>query len=78
DVLADGASTDLAELALGQNMLIAFMQWNCYNFEDSILISERVVEDDRYTSIQIEELKVVARDRKLGAVEMRRVISKIA
>ncbi|WP_438452002.1 hypothetical protein, partial [Listeria monocytogenes] len=65
DVLADGASTDLGELALGQNMLIAFMPWNGYNFEDSILISEKVVADDRYTSIHIEELNVVARDTKL-------------
>ena len=54
DVLADGASTDLGELALGQNMLIAFMPWNGYNFEDSILISEKVVADDRYTSVHIE------------------------
>jgi DNA-directed RNA polymerase subunit beta len=64
--MADGASTDLGELALGQNMLIAFMPWNGYNFEDSILISERVVADDRYTSIHIEELVVMARDTKLG------------
>ena len=55
DVIADGASTDLGELALGQNMLVAFMPWNGYNFEDSILISERVVADDRFTSIHIEE-----------------------
>ncbi|MEY2824314.1 MAG: DNA-directed polymerase subunit beta, partial [Pseudomonadota bacterium] len=61
DVIADGASTDLGELALGQNMLVAFMPWNGYNFEDSILISEKVVADDRYTSIHIEELSVVAR-----------------
>ena len=67
DVIADGASTDLGELALGQNMLVAFMPWNGYNFEDSILISERVVADDRYTSIHIEELVVMARDTKLGA-----------
>ena len=66
DVLADGASTDLGELALGQNRLIAFMPWNGYNFEDSILISEKVVADDRYTSVHIEELTVVARDTKLG------------
>ena len=66
DVVADGASTDLGELALGQNMLVAFMPWNGYNFEDSILISERVVADDRYTSIHIEELVVMARDTKLG------------
>jgi DNA-directed RNA polymerase subunit beta len=66
DVVADGASTDKGELALGQNMLIAFMPWNGYNFEDSILISERVVAEDRYTSIHIEELTVVARDTKLA------------
>ena len=66
DVVADGASTDLGELALGQNMLVAFMPWNGFNFEDSILISERVVGDDRFTSIHIEELTVVARDTKLG------------
>ncbi|MBK7685321.1 MAG: DNA-directed RNA polymerase subunit beta [Rhodocyclaceae bacterium] len=70
DVVADGASTDLGELALGQNMLVAFMPWNGYNFEDSILISERVVADDRFTSIHIEELTVVARDTKLGAEEI--------
>jgi DNA-directed RNA polymerase subunit beta len=66
DVLADGPSTDLGELALGQNMLVAFMPWNGYNFEDSILISERVVQEDRYTTIHIEELTCVARDTKLG------------
>src|SRR5262249_33795939 len=60
DVIADGASTDMGELALGQNMLVAFMPWNGYNYEDSILISERVVSDARYTSIHIEELSVVA------------------
>ena len=70
DALADGASTDLGELALGQNMLVAFMPWNGYNFEDSILISERVVQEDRYTSIHIEELTCVARDTKLGAEEI--------
>ena len=70
DVIADGASTDMGELALGQNMLVAFMPWNGYNFEDSILISERVVADDRYTSIHIEELTVVARDTKLGPEEI--------
>ncbi|MEM1082454.1 MAG: DNA-directed RNA polymerase subunit beta, partial [Pseudomonadota bacterium] len=69
DVLADGPSTDLGELALGQNMLIAFMPWNGYNFEDSILISERVVQEDRFTSIHIEELTCVARDTKLGSEE---------
>lgn len=70
DVIADGASTDLGELALGQNMLIAFMPWNGYNFEDSILISERVVSDDRFTSIHIEELTAVSRDTKLGTEEI--------
>ena len=75
DVVADGASTDLGELALGQNMLVAFMPWNGYNFEDSILISERVVADDRFTSIHIEELTVVARDTKLGAEEITRDIA---
>ncbi len=70
DILADGPSTDMGELALGQNMLVAFMPWNGYNFEDSILISERVVQEDRYTSIHIEELTCVARDTKLGAEEI--------
>ncbi|SEP19772.1 DNA-directed RNA polymerase subunit beta [Aquisalimonas asiatica] len=70
DVLADGPSTDMGELALGQNMLIAFMPWNGYNFEDSILISERVVQEDRYTTIHIEELTCVARDTKLGPEEI--------
>ena len=70
DVLADGPSTDIGELALGQNMLIAFMPWNGYNFEDSILLSERVVEEDRYTTIHIEELTAVARDTKLGPEEI--------
>ena len=78
DVIADGASTDLGEIAIGQNMLIAFMPWNGYNFEDSILISERVVADDRYTSIHIEELVVMARDTKLGAEEITRDISNLA
>ncbi|NDY94366.1 DNA-directed RNA polymerase subunit beta [Wenzhouxiangella limi] len=70
DVLADGPSTDLGELALGQNMLVAFMPWNGYNFEDSIAISERVVQEDRFTSIHIEELTCVARDTKLGTEEI--------
>jgi len=70
DVLADGPSTDLGELALGQNMMIAFMPWNGYNFEDSILISEKVVQEDRYTSIHIEELTAYARDTKLGTEEV--------
>lgn len=70
DILADGQSTDLGELALGQNLLVAFMPWNGYNFEDSILISERVVQEDRFTSIHIEELTCVARDTKLGVEEI--------
>jgi len=70
DIMADGSSTDLGELALGQNMLVAFMPWNGYNFEDSILISERVVEDERFTSIHIEELTCIARDTKLGEEEI--------
>ena len=78
DVIADGASTDLGELALGQNMLVAFMPWNGYNFEDSILISEKVVSDDRYTSIHIEELSVLARDTKLGPEEISRDISNLS
>ncbi|MCZ2135288.1 MAG: DNA-directed RNA polymerase subunit beta, partial [Burkholderiales bacterium] len=78
DVIADGASTDLGELALGQNMLVAFMPWNGYNFEDSILISEKVVADDRYTSIHIEELSVLARDTKLGPEEITRDISNLS
>jgi DNA-directed RNA polymerase subunit beta len=70
DVLADGPSTDMGELALGQNLRVAFMPWNGYNFEDSILISERVVEEDRFTSIHIEELTCMARDTKLGPEEI--------
>ena len=70
DVLADGSSTDLGELALGQNIKIAFMPWNGYNFEDSILVSERVVEEDRFTSVHIEEITCLARDTKLGAEEI--------
>ncbi|WP_325891128.1 DNA-directed RNA polymerase subunit beta [Grimontia sp. NTOU-MAR1] len=70
DVLADGPSTDLGELALGQNMRIAFMPWNGYNFEDSILVSERVVQEDRLTTIHIQELQCVARDTKLGSEEI--------
>ncbi len=70
DVVADGPSTDMGELALGQNMLVAFMPWNGYNFEDSILVSERVVQEDRYTTIHIEELTCVARDTKLGPEEI--------
>ena len=78
DVVADGASTDVGELALGQNLLVAFMPWNGYNFEDSILISERVVAEDRFTSIHIEELSVVARDTKLGPEEITRDISNLS
>ena len=70
DVLADGPSVDMGELALGQNMRIAFMPWNGYNFEDSILVSERVVQEDRFTSIHIQELTCIARDTKLGAEEV--------
>jgi len=70
DVLADGPSTDMGELALGQNLRVAFMPWNGYNFEDSILISERVVHQDRFTSIHIEELSCLARDTKLGPEEI--------
>ncbi len=70
DILADGPSIDMGELALGQNMRIAFMPWNGYNFEDSILISERVVKEDRFTTIHIQELTCVARDTKLGSEEI--------
>src|SRR5690606_39206210 len=78
DVIADGASTDLGELALGQNMLVAFMPWNGYNFEDSILISEPVVSDDRYTSIHTAALSALARDTKLGPEEITRDISNLS
>ena len=78
DVIADGASTDMGELALGQNVLVAFMPWNGYNYEDSILISERVVAEDRFTSIHIEELTVVARDTKLGSEEITRDIPNLS
>ena len=70
DVLADGPSTDLGELALGQNLLVAFMPWNGYNFEDSIIISERVVQEERFTTVHIQELTCVARDTKIGAEEI--------
>ncbi|AEW44828.1 RNA polymerase, b subunit [Serratia symbiotica str. 'Cinara cedri'] len=70
DVLADGPSTDLGELALGQNMRVAFMPWNGYNFEDSILVSERVVQEDRFTTIHIQELACISRDTKLGPEEI--------
>ncbi len=78
DVLADGPSTELGELSLGQNILVAFMPWNGYNFEDSILISERVVAEDRYTTIHIEEFSVFARDTKLGPEEITRDIPNVA
>jgi DNA-directed RNA polymerase subunit beta len=77
DVLADGQSTDMGELALGKNVLVAFMPWNGYNFEDSILISERIVENDVFTTIHIEELNTVARDTKLGPEEITRDIPNV-
>ena len=76
DIIADGPSTDLGDLALGQNVLVAFMPWNGYNFEDSILLSERIVKDDVFTSIHIEEFDVMARDTKLGPEEITRRHSK--
>jgi DNA-directed RNA polymerase subunit beta len=77
DVIADGPSTELGELALGQNVLVAFMPWNGYNFEDSILISERIVSEDRFTSIHIEEFEIMARDTKLGPEEITRDIPNV-
>ncbi len=77
DIIADGPSTDLGELALGRNVLVAFMPWNGYNFEDSILISERIVSDDVFTSIHIEEFEVMARDTKLGTEEITRDIPNV-
>ncbi|MEM8842971.1 MAG: DNA-directed RNA polymerase subunit beta, partial [Pseudomonadota bacterium] len=77
DVIADGPSTDLGELALGKNCLVAFMPWNGYNYEDSILISERVAKDDIFTSIHIEEYEVMARDTKLGPEEITRDIPNV-
>jgi DNA-directed RNA polymerase subunit beta len=77
DTIADGPSTELGDLALGRNVLVAFMPWNGYNFEDSILISERVVADDRYTSIHIEEFEVMARDTKLGQEDITRDIPNV-
>ena len=71
-VIADGPATDLGELALGRNVLVAFMPWNGYNFEDSILISERVVQEDVFTSIHVEEFEVMARDTKLGPEDVTR------
>ncbi len=78
DILADGPCTDMGELALGQNLLVAFMPWNGYNFEDSILISKRIVEDDRFTTIHIEELTCIARDTKLGLEEITPDIPSVA
>ncbi|MEC7234829.1 MAG: DNA-directed RNA polymerase subunit beta, partial [Pseudomonadota bacterium] len=77
DVVADGPSTELGELALGRNVLVAFMPWNGYNFEDSILISERIVRDDVFTSIHIEEFEIMARDTKLGPEEITRDIPNV-
>ncbi len=77
DIISDGPSTDLGELALGQNVVVAFMPWNGYNFEDSILISERLVRDDVFTTIHIEEFETVARDTKLGPEEITRDIPNI-
>jgi DNA-directed RNA polymerase subunit beta len=77
DIIADGPSTDLGELALGRNVLVSFMPWNGYNFEDSILISERIVRDDVFTSIHIEEFEVMARDTKLGPEEITRDIPNV-
>ncbi len=77
DIIADGPSTELGELALGRNVLVAFMPWNGYNFEDSILISERIVRDDVYTSVHLEEFEVMARDTKLGTEEITRDIPNV-
>lgn len=77
DVIADGPSTDMGDLALGRNVLVAFMPWNGYNFEDSILISERIVKDDVFTSIHIDEFEVMARDTKLGPEEITRDIPNV-
>jgi len=77
DIIADGPSTDLGELALGKNVLVAFMPWNGYNFEDSILISERIVRDDVYTSLHIEEFSIMSRDTKLGPEEITRDIPNV-
>jgi DNA-directed RNA polymerase subunit beta len=78
DIIVDGPSTDLGELALGKNVLVAFMPWNGYNFEDSILISERIVRDDVFTSIHLEEFEVMARDTKLGPEEITRDIPNVS
>ena len=77
EVIADGPSTDIGELALGKNVLVAFMPWNGYNYEDSILISERIVKDDVFTSVHIEEFEVAARDTKLGPEEITRDIPNV-
>jgi DNA-directed RNA polymerase subunit beta len=78
DIIADGPSTDLGDLALGRNVLVAFMPWNGYNFEDSILLSERIVKDDVFTSIHIDEFEVMARDTKLGPEEITRDIPNVS
>jgi DNA-directed RNA polymerase subunit beta len=78
DIIADGPSTDLGDLALGRNALVAFMPWNGYNYEDSILLSERIVRDDVFTSIHIEEFEVMARDTKLGPEEITRDIPNVS
>ncbi len=77
-VLADGPATDLGELALGRNVLVAFMPWRGYNFEDAILVSEKLVKDDAYTSIHIEEFEIEARDTKLGPEEITRDIPNVS
>ena len=77
DVLADGPSTDNGELALGRNILVAFMSWGGYNFEDAIIVSEKLVKDDVYTSVHIEEFEVEARDTKQGKEEITRDISNV-
>ncbi|MDG1628981.1 DNA-directed RNA polymerase subunit beta, partial [Bacillus paranthracis] len=78
DIIADGPSTDLGDLALGRNVLVAFMPWNGYNYEDSILLSEKIVSDDVFTSIHIEEFEVAARDTKLGPEEITRDIPNVS
>ena len=77
EVIADGPSTDKGELALGKNVLVAFMPWNGYNFEDSILLSEKLVKDDVFTSIHIEEFEIMARDTKLGSEDITRDIPNV-
>ena len=77
EIIADGPSTEFGELALGRNVLVAFMPWNGYNYEDSILISERIVKDDVFTSIHIEEFEVMARDTKLGPEDITRDIPNV-